>query len=837
MKYNYEIIEYQSGLPINIFVHRVHEVELHWHNEIEVIFVLKGSLSIMVGPNHYLLKEKDLILINRNEVHSTYKTGEDNILLAFQINPKFSHSYYPDLGKLTFDVKSFLFDEMHQERFDKIRHYLAQLMWVMNKKGEGYLFQLVIIVNSLLLHLIKYFNPIIVDDVKVKNHKKNLERLDRIIKYVDENYAQKISLQQISNQEYLSVYYLSHFFKDHVGVPFQEYVIQKRLETSVDLLLHSDQTITDIAASCGFSDIKLFYKHFKKKYKCKPLEYKQQIRLRESNVNGDNLSHKGYLDIEHTAIFENLFAYQQLDNKTIQESVPPEERFHVIRADQEGTSFPHYWRKLATFGRAIEGLREDWRRQLREMQKEIGFEYIRFHGIFNDEMMLCNRNTLGEIIYNWTYVDQLFDFLLEIGIKPFLELSFMPSELKKTDETVFWWKGNISPPNDIMQWTQMVTALIKHCVNRYGMKEVQNWYFEVWNEPDYEGVFWDGSKEEFFEFYKETATAIYEISNRFQVGGPGLAFPLNQAWIKKFLDFCHANQVPLDFISYHIYCEDDHIESSQGEDSGTFYETMGNPYGSYYCGSDYTGEQAKRMKETIESLSTQKIEIHVTEWNISHSSRNLIQDTAFMAPFIIDSVLKTRGTVDSLGYWAFTDLFEEFKAGLTPFHGGFGLINHHGIKKSSYFAYTFLSKLGDELIEQGEDYIVTKRDGHIQILLYHYVYFDYLFRNGDITGLNQIERYSVYEEKPYKNIRIHLKGLHGNYRRTNYVLNREDGSSFDAWVNMGAPMDLTGEDVSYLKAKAFPKLEVSYLFEVTEYEVTAQLPVHGVELIILEKVL
>ncbi|RNB89690.1 helix-turn-helix domain-containing protein [Brevibacillus fluminis] len=838
MQGNYELIEYQVGLPVRIFVHRVNEVELHWHNELEIIFVLKGTVSMKVGQDHYVLKEKDILLINRNEVHSTYQTGEDNLLLAFQINSKFCSSYYPELGKMAFDVKSFLIDDHNQERFDKIRHYLANMMWVLNKKIEGTPFQLVILVNSLLQHLVQYFNPTFIDDGNVKSRKKNLERLDRIIKYVDEHYAQKISLQEISNQEYLSVYYLSHFFKDHVGISFQEYVVQKRLQMSVELLLHSDKTITEIAANCGFSDSKLFYKHFKKKYKCKPLEYKQLHSEKAHHQEEGAPPRKGYLDIEHTAIFENLFAYQQMEVEgPFHASLPPEEKSVVVHLKLEGKPFAHYWRKLVTFGRAAEGMRENLRNQLREIQKEIGFEYVRFHGIFNDDMMVCNRNAQGEIVYNWTYVDQLFDFLQEIGMKPFLELSFMPSELKKSDETVFWWRGNISPPADMQQWTALVTALIKHCVNRYGMKEVRSWYFEVWNEPDYEGIFWGGSKEEYFELYKQTATAIHAISTQFRVGGPGIAFPSQLGWMKDFLHHCDSHQVPLDFISYHIYCEHDDREDGIIETSGMFDEMMRDSYGSHYCGRHHTSELAKRMKETIGASSAKTLELHTTEWNVSHSSRNLIQDTAFMAPFIISNVLKSVDAVDSLGYWTCSDIFEEFKAGLSPFHGGFGLMNHDGIKKSSYFAYYLLSKLGEELLEQGEDYIVTKRNGDIQILAYHYVYFDYFFRNGDQTGLSQTERYSVYEECPPKRIKIRLKGLQGTYRVTTYVLNREHGSAFDEWVRMGAPAELTGEFVSYLKKKAYPQMNMVVLHDSEEFETIVQLPAHGVELIVLEQVI
>ena len=431
-------------------------------------------------------------------------------------------------------------------------------------------------------------------------------------------------------------------------------------------------------------------------------------------------------------------------------------------------------------------------------------------------------------------MDELFDFFMEQKVRPFVELGFMPSDLKSSDETVFWWKGNISPPSVMEEWVQLVTSLVKHCLNRYGMEEVSQWYFEVWNEPDYQGTFWAGSREDYFELYRHTAAAITGISDQLRVGGPGLAFPMDHAWLDDFMNFCKRQQVPLDFVSYHIYYDMDDVDQLVQLESQEFMKMMSSTYHIALHGKHHTSELAHQMKDRI-GRHFPSAEIHITEWNVSASSRNYIHDTAFMAPFIISNVLKTRGMAHAIAYWAFTDIFEEFKAGGSLFHGGFGLMNQQGIKKSSYWAYFFLGKLGDLVISEGDDYIITRKNGDIQILAYHYVYFDNLYRNGDMSGLTQTERYSIYEEAVSKMINITLFGLHGTYRLKRYVLNRDHGSAFDTWLQMGAPEVLTAEETTYLKQQALYQFTVEELDLTDVFNLSVHLPAHGVELIVLER--
>ncbi|MEP6701089.1 MAG: glycosyl hydrolase, partial [Bacteroidota bacterium] len=261
-------------------------------------------------------------------------------------------------------------------------------------------------------------------------------------------------------------------------------------------------------------------------------------------------------------------------------------------------------------GRANEGLRADWQQQLLLIKKEIGFKYIRFHGLLSDDMHVYTEDKEGRPIHNWQYIDKLYDYLLSIGIRPFVELGFMPPDLASGTKTIFWWKGNISPPKSYEKWQALIVALIKHFEERYGHTEVAKWYFEVWNEPDLAGFF-SGTPDEYFKLYQVTANAVKSVSASYRVGGPASA---RNNWINPFLKFCEENKVPLDFVSTHAY-----NTRSVLDEFGVGKRRLVAP--------DYLPNAVKKSRRIIDSTIFKNIELHYTEFNSSPSSRDPIHDT------------------------------------------------------------------------------------------------------------------------------------------------------------------------------------------------------------------
>ncbi|WP_313559250.1 GH39 family glycosyl hydrolase [Ruminiclostridium cellobioparum] len=495
-----------------------------------------------------------------------------------------------------------------------------------------------------------------------------------------------------------------------------------------------------------------------------------------------------------------------------------------IDLQYKGELFKPIWKKLITAGRANEGLRAEWREQLSKIQQEIGFEYIRFHGVFHEDMMVYHEDENGKPMYNWQYIDSLLDFLHSVNLRPIMELSFTPYDMQSGDKTVFWWKGNITPPKDYEKWSMLVGAFVKHCINRYGKKEVLSWYFEVWNEPNLK-LFWSGTQEEYFELYRVTAEAIKQIDTDMKVGGPASSGSVDGSppWVEDFLNYCRSNSVPVDFVSTHPYPNTYPIGSDGNQREG--YRDENGTYNSLIW-----------LKDIMNNCGYIDTEVHITEWNASPNDRDLIHDTMYMAPFIIQNNIKCLGLADSLGFWAFTDIFEERGAGRSIFHGGFGLINAQGLEKPSYNGYWFLSRLGCEKLYSGKNYIVTRKEDKIQILMWNYCHFNAAFSDGVRTGLSDYDRYSVFESKEDKNLKFIIENLEGRYKAVTYVNDRENGSVFDSWVANGTAENPDTDDLAVLKANMKPKGSICYFENTDSYERDITIKPHGVVLIELSRV-
>lgn len=495
--------------------------------------------------------------------------------------------------------------------------------------------------------------------------------------------------------------------------------------------------------------------------------------------------------------------------------------------DYEGKLYKPVWKKLITAGRAHEGLRAEWRQQLTELQEDIGFEYIRFHGIFHDDMMVYNQKENGDVWYNWTYVDSVLDFILSIGIRPIVELGFVPNDLASGSDTIFWWKGNKTPPNDEGKWADLIDRFIRHCMNRYGKREVLNWYFELWNEANTKH-FWTGTQEEYFRLYQVTVHTIKAIDKNLKVGGPATSSadqadkPWVSPWIEDFIVFCDANRLPVDFISTHPY-------------PNTFPLLTD---GEKQCYKDENGtyDALVWLKDTVANSKYKDAEIHITEWNSSPSPRDLVHDTAFMAPFLIKNNLQAIGLVDSLGFWAFTDIFEENGAAESMFHGGFGLINQLGLKKPAYYGYYFLNKLGNEILEQGDDFIVTRKDNDIQILMWNYCHYNDEFCNGDSSKLLHHDRYAIFEDKNELEFDLNLRNLDGKYRIIKYTLDRDNGSVYDQWLKNGANEEPDLEEINILKTYMNPTGTIGFVDGQSSYCESIKIKVHGVVFVEIKQI-
>lgn len=311
----------------------------------------------------------------------------------------------------------------------------------------------------------------------------------------------------------------------------------------------------------------------------------------------------------------------------------------TVNANKTYEKVKKFWTKCVGSCHAATALREDWRRQLKTCREEFGFEYVRFHGLLDDDMSVCLRNEDGSIQYSFFNIDSIIDFLLDIGMKPFIELSFMPSALASGSKTVFHYLGNITPPKSYDEWADLIGAIASHLVQRYGAGEVRKWFFEVWNEPNLD-MFWAGTMQEYFQLYQCAAMAIKNVDSKLVVGGPATAI---DAWIPELRAFCSKQGVPLDFISTHHYPTD----------------------AAFGLGLDMEEQMARSVRGVLTARTRKALEearplpLYYTEWNNSPSPRDNYHDTSYNAAFIVKTIIDNMGILDCYSFWTFSDIFEE----------------------------------------------------------------------------------------------------------------------------------------------------------------------------------
>lgn len=462
----------------------------------------------------------------------------------------------------------------------------------------------------------------------------------------------------------------------------------------------------------------------------------------------------------------------------------PSVQERVINVDFSKTSglLNSMFKECVGAGRANEGLRADWQQQLAYVKKECGFKYIRMHGLLTDDMAVYKEDKNGKPEYNFMYVDALFDFLHSIGMKPFVELGFMPGALASGPQTIFWWRGNVTPPRDYDKWAGLIRALTQHFTERYGEEEVKTWYFEVWNEPNLSPGFWTGTQQDYFKLYKYTVQAVKSVNKEYRVGGPGTA---GAAWEPEMIEYCHKNNVPIDFISTHAY----------GVNQG-FLDEFGNS-GTVLAKETFavSGDVLQSKKE-IAGSPMPGLELHYTEWSASYTPADPIHDSYHEAAYVLQKLKQVGNAANSMSYWVFTDIFEEAGPRFTPFHGGFGMLNIQGINKPVFYAYQFLNRLGNiELVNKDSaSWVCKDSSGNLQALVW-----DYTYTLPDSVNNQQYYIRDLPSGSKGK-LKINVANVpNGNYALEVYKVGYRSNDAYSTYFSMGRPSQLTKQQVEQIK--------------------------------------
>ena len=475
-----------------------------------------------------------------------------------------------------------------------------------------------------------------------------------------------------------------------------------------------------------------------------------------------------------------------------------------------------HWQLCVGFDHASQLLRADCCAHLKRVHDALGVRYVRFHGIFCDDMHTVQtfRDVLGMpgterfTERSFRKCGQVFDNVLDCGVKPFVELSFMPTPLARgvADPHVFY-AANTHPPRDLDAWAEHIAAFIRYLLDRCGENEVRQWYFEVWNEPDLYHPFFKGTQADYFDLYRATALAIKGVCPALRVGGPSTSA---SRWVADFVRFCRENDLPVDFVSTHQYSGDPFlgVEASADDEGIPTPEEMSARSQALLDGfapgtplleilrtiftdptaDGHTDRDVFPKNAAIARAQADGLPLIYDEWNLSASFSSYFNDTRKQSAYIVRTALNLEGLTEGSSVWCASDIFEELHQFDEEFHGGFGLISQGGVEKPSFYAMKMLAEAGGlradvECEGQGEaEAAAFLSDTETQALL---------FRQS-----------MKHERRAPEAVTLRMELDRAPRRVTLQRIDEEHCNPLGLWEAMGSPRDMTRAQLADLRARS-----------------------------------
>lgn len=750
----------------------------HFHQNLEIVYVLEGSVEVQIEPETYNLKKGDFLLINANKRHSWRATEEKILLASFQINFTMLAEYM-GTNQLLFWCNTTV-DK--NESYEQLKRVLDQMLnRSYDKEKEGAIYLNSIYYEAIYL-LVAYF-MIKADDVRMKeNFTPDNSRIFEIQNYVQANYQKQLSLNDLAQKLYLSNAYLSKYIKKHFGLSFLEYVNNIRLFHAVDELVYSEKKITRIALDNGFPTTAAFNKAFKEIYNMTPSAYRSTVH-KEENLN-ENKEAKQELD---KRVKEYLTGKEPVADNTATRNM----NLYVVDA-KNTTEWKKPWDKIINMGNIDSLLNYDVQSQLLMMQKEIGFSYVRIYNIFMQDMYY--ENISGDNKYNFSRIDRGLDFLVEHNLKPYIELSFKPIEVNYTINSSVGDRYNEIIFHDRESYVEVMEELSSHIANRYGVNEIESWYFELWKDDRLNML---DAKGWYFDCFEIGYHALKKISPKIKVGGAGFALGYDRYQYSILIKNWKTRNVRPDFISVYSY-------------SYLLLQQDGVYFGKRSLDNSFVKNQLELFKDVLKAEDFMPDELHITEWNFTISNRNCINDSCAQGAYIVKTCIESIGEADMMGYWHGSDLHTEYYDSGAVLYGDNGLLTRDGIKKPSFYAFHFLKFLKKGLLGKTENALLTTDGrGVYTIACHNCKKFNYRYTMKAEKDIRVDDIDSLYEDTDS----IHLKFQINNVKNGNYVMrifyvNESNGSIQNIWKDMDYISNLSKGEVEYMKRSANPKVDM-----------------------------
>lgn len=815
-------LHFGDNIPVQMHLKSTAPQPMHWHNFVELYYVLDGILKISVLNQQHTLTADQLLVINPFVSHAVLESGATLAIFTIDLAKYDQHVISPNIH---FDCNSVT--SSNDESLAQLKRVLARFVKnnVAGHVGKE------LINKSLSYELLHILVSDFSTEESLIGQSNSLQaaRMEDILHYTNEHYAEGLTLTDLAKRYYLTVPYMSKFFKTMMGTTFTEYMNDIRLSHVLNDLPKTELSTEQLAEIHGFPNTKSLVSLFKKRYRVTPAQYKRQL-INAENFRENLRYNEDPLEATHTSHLSILSQY--LNSETSDVSTMKHRYVKTlpsINVTNTKGPFIHTLRKSTAIGRAKEILFSENQKILERIQDKIGFEYLGFHGILDDDMMLYSEDINGNPELSFSLIDATFDFLESIHLKPILELSFMPKALASNQQRPAYYTGSIiSLPYDMEKWNYMIRGLMNHLMDRYGDEEVITWPIYLWNTPDLDAThLGEEGLNDYNKLYLETWKTVKSCNPMLSFGAPNFTNRSMEdgKYLSDFISFARANDCMPDFLCMNYFSMSDSLSIAG------ISLTQANML--LQSSATAFSETLDRVETNITNLNLEKLPFYICEWNSSISHRELLNDTVFKSAYIVKNLLENHDRFDCVTYWALSDLLEEVKLSGNQFHGGLGLFTFDGMPKAAYYAYELLAQLGTQLVANGDGYFMTRSTSEWQILLYNYHHYSALYASGELFDMTPTNRYTPFDVTHTQKFVIPLEHItDGNYTLSETIINREHGSSFDKWVELGAETLVDYQEQQYLTSSSIPKMTRKVVaVENNQLIISRELEPHEVRLI------
>lgn len=753
---------------------------MHLHSEVELLYVVEGAAKVKIKDTVFEMCRDDILVINSSIQHSC-ETADKTIVCSI----KFDYQILVHLLKKPNGIFWCNSVSEPEQNYLELQRMCREVIYeevVSNHKTDSLKYSLL---YQILDELVENF---MLDDtnMEISENYDADEKLQIIIHYVHQNYQDGISLSDLAQQMYTSTSTLSRLFKKQTGTYFAEYVNQVRTKYAINELLYTEKNMTKIAMDCGFSNASAFTKVFREIYNMAPTEYRQKMK--------SEVTKKQVVDVDIKQEIKERY-----QNRPAIEKKGSEQHIEVVDVTKT-SKLNKNWNQMINVGFIHDMTTANVQYHIVYLTKELGYKYVRIWMVFNTKTMVSDGKTIGN--YNFDMIFDVLDFLVENHIKPWLDFTNRPyANVKNASDTV-WFENICIEYQNRRVWEELYQTFFKSIVRRYGEKEVSTWRFEIGQEgfhASYDRIFEeDGCT--FEEVYKFISEKIREYIPNAQVGYNGCTTNIGEDVLKQSLKNLAESDYKPDFVSFMLFPYIPIQDETERKTTGAFIRAKDR---------SFEEKELKKIHSLMDKVGLGDTKVVVSEWNLTVSNSNFLNDSCFRGALFLQTVLNKMPDVEAVGLWMCTDwLCNSFNA-RNVVNGGGGLLTKDTIRKPIYYAVRMLNRLGNEMVNHGENYIVTKLgDDEYQILCFNLVWYSpsYYINAENQARVEEVKSYFDMSEE--KTLELELKGVSENgwYYIKRRTVNAVHGSIVDEWEKLNNDSNLERSEIKYLQEICVPEL-------------------------------